>query len=187
MTVADGQLHDARRALAGTTVELARGRQAVANLQGLPPSPHAHLRSISGGTKRSPRSGQLQSRMPTNSEPRKRADGRCDLLSASTRKPGTTAITSRHHGGSACRSAQPPRLPVITRAEIASEWEPMVGLEPTACCLRNSCSTTELHRRFADDTERTEKVPEAGQTGETRRIWEERNDVQRATQRKPDW
>ena len=24
--------------------------------------------------------------------------------------------------------------------------EPMVGLEPTTCCLRNSCSTTELHR-----------------------------------------
>ena len=25
----------------------------------------------------------------------------------------------------------------------------MVGLEPTTCCLRNSCSTTELHRRVA--------------------------------------
>jgi hypothetical protein len=25
--------------------------------------------------------------------------------------------------------------------------EPMVGLEPTTCCLRNSCSTTELHRQ----------------------------------------
>ena len=24
--------------------------------------------------------------------------------------------------------------------------EPVVGLEPTTCCLRNSCSTTELHR-----------------------------------------
>jgi hypothetical protein len=26
--------------------------------------------------------------------------------------------------------------------------EPMVGLEPTTCCLRNSCSTTELHRQL---------------------------------------
>ena len=25
--------------------------------------------------------------------------------------------------------------------------EPVVGVEPTTCCLRNSCSTTELHRR----------------------------------------
>ncbi|SVD59150.1 uncharacterized protein METZ01_LOCUS412004, partial [marine metagenome] len=23
--------------------------------------------------------------------------------------------------------------------------EPVVGIEPTTCCLRNSCSTTELH------------------------------------------
>ena len=24
--------------------------------------------------------------------------------------------------------------------------EPVVGVEPTTCCLRNSCSATELHR-----------------------------------------
>ncbi len=27
--------------------------------------------------------------------------------------------------------------------------EPVVGVEPTTCCLRNSCSATELHRRIA--------------------------------------
>jgi hypothetical protein len=26
--------------------------------------------------------------------------------------------------------------------------EPVVGVEPTTCCLRNSCSATELHRRY---------------------------------------
>ena len=25
--------------------------------------------------------------------------------------------------------------------------EPVVGVEPTTCCLRNSCSATELHRQ----------------------------------------
>jgi hypothetical protein len=27
-------------------------------------------------------------------------------------------------------------------------WEPVVGFEPTACCLRNSCSATELRRHW---------------------------------------
>ena len=27
-------------------------------------------------------------------------------------------------------------------------WEPAVGFEPTACCLRNSCSAPELRWRF---------------------------------------
>ena len=26
--------------------------------------------------------------------------------------------------------------------------EPVVGIEPTTCCLRNSCSASELHRRL---------------------------------------
>ncbi len=45
--------------------------------------------------------------------------------------------------------------------------EPMVGLEPTACCLRNSCSTTELHRHVSDDTEWTEPTFEADGRGTT--------------------
>lgn len=34
------------------------------------------------------------------------------------------------------------------RTEGAWRWkmEPVVGFEPTTCCLRNSCSTAELHR-----------------------------------------
>src|SRR5436190_383878 len=44
---------------------------------------------------------------------------------------------------------RPPLLPEWTEPPPFDEGlrEPMVGFEPTACCLRNSCSTAELHRR----------------------------------------
>ena len=31
-----------------------------------------------------------------------------------------------------------------SRLDSGFEWEPAVGFEPTACCLRNSCSAPEL-------------------------------------------
>ena len=35
-----------------------------------------------------------------------------------------------------------------SKKPLSSVLEPMVGFEPTAYCLRNSCSTAELHRHF---------------------------------------
>ena len=32
------------------------------------------------------------------------------------------------------------------RVPVSFCWEPVVGFEPTTCCLRNSCSAAELHR-----------------------------------------
>jgi hypothetical protein len=32
------------------------------------------------------------------------------------------------------------------RVQLRFLREPVVGFEPTTCCLRNSCSTAELHR-----------------------------------------
>ena len=48
-----------------------------------------------------------------------------------------------HYALNVARLPVPPLRPVCGAIRL----EPTVGFEPTTCCLRNSCSTTELGRR----------------------------------------
>ena len=56
----------------------------------------------------------------------------------------------------ATRQATPHQQPFATAvAELTlelAEVEPTLGFEPRTCCLRNSCSTTELCRREGEYT-----------------------------------
>ena len=46
----------------------------------------------------------------------------------------------------------PEGQPSVSPGEARGGVEPTLGLEPRTCCLRNSCSTTELCRREAKDS-----------------------------------
>ncbi len=58
------------------------------------------------------------------------------------RRPATSRCPSRTGARAVFNSRG--RAPVGARPLVM--MEPVVGVEPTTCCLRNSCSATELHR-----------------------------------------
>ena len=49
--------------------------------------------------------------------------------------------------------------------EKQGNLEPMAGFEPATCCLRNSCSAPELHRRSEENTQNGNFSTGQGTTG----------------------